>query len=104
MIEREFADGGAHDLGKMSAVCELLAHVAQRYCHTKAGIDANEIQATLFLHRGQVFSAALGFEKLVRMNPDRTKLSAGSSYGIFSPLTSAATKSSYCGRSRGQLI
>ncbi len=53
----------------------MVAQVAQRFCHTKAGIEANEILATLYLARGQVFPAALGFEKLLRMNPERTKLS-----------------------------
>lgn len=54
---------------------DMLADVAQRYCHTKAGIEANEIMATLFLARGQVFTAALRFEKLLAMNPDWAKLS-----------------------------
>jgi outer membrane protein assembly factor BamB/tetratricopeptide (TPR) repeat protein len=53
----------------------LLAEVAQQFCHTTAGIEANEILATLFLARGQVFTAALRFEKLLQMNPERTKLS-----------------------------
>jgi outer membrane protein assembly factor BamB len=53
----------------------LLADVAQQFCHTTAGIEANEILATLFLARGQVFTAALRFEKLLQMNPERTKLS-----------------------------
>src|ERR1043166_7084251 len=54
---------------------ELLAEVAQRYCHTKAGIEANEILATLLLARGQHFIAALRFERLLAMDPERTKLS-----------------------------
>ncbi|HZZ79968.1 MAG TPA: PQQ-binding-like beta-propeller repeat protein [Gemmataceae bacterium] len=54
---------------------EKLAEVAQRYCHTKAGIEANEILATLFLARGQVFTAALRFEKLLEMPEERTKVS-----------------------------
>ncbi len=54
---------------------ELLAEVAQRYCHTKAGIEANELLATLFLARGQHFIAALRFEKLLAMDPARTNLS-----------------------------
>ena len=54
---------------------ELLAETAQRYCHTRAGIEANELLATLFLARGQNFIAALRFEKLLAMDPERTKLS-----------------------------
>jgi outer membrane protein assembly factor BamB len=53
---------------------DLLAKVAQRYCHTKAGIEANEILATLFLARGQVFTAALRFEKLLHANPEWAKI------------------------------
>src|SRR5438132_861996 len=54
---------------------ELLAEVAQRYCHTKAGIEANELLATLSLARGQNFMAALRFERILGMAPERTKLS-----------------------------
>jgi outer membrane protein assembly factor BamB/tetratricopeptide (TPR) repeat protein len=54
---------------------EMVADVAQRYCHTRAGIEANELLATLFLARGQHFIAALRFEKLLAMEPERTNLS-----------------------------
>ena len=54
---------------------EMLAEVAQRYLHTKAGMEANDLLATSFLDRGQFFMAALRFEKLMAMNPDRVKLS-----------------------------
>jgi outer membrane protein assembly factor BamB len=54
---------------------ELLAEVAQRYQYTRAGIEANELLATLFLARGQNFIAALRFEKLLAMDAERTKLS-----------------------------
>lgn len=65
----------ALDEAKKNGDQMLIADVAQRFCHTKAGIEANEIQATLFLARGQVFTAALRYEKLLQMNPERTKLS-----------------------------
>ncbi len=54
---------------------EGLGEVAQRYLHTKAGIEANDLLATYFLDRGQFFTAALRFEKLLDLQPDRTKLS-----------------------------
>ena len=63
------------DLAKEKGDRELLAEVAQRYCHTKAGIEANELLATLFLARGQNFMAALRYEKLLAMDAERAKLS-----------------------------
>lgn len=54
---------------------DQLAEVAQRYLHTKAGMDASELLATDFLDRGQYFMAALRLEKLLAMNPERAKLS-----------------------------
>ncbi len=53
---------------------ELLAEVAQRYLHTKAGIEANDLLATYFMDRGQFFMAALRFEKMFAMNPERVKV------------------------------
>ena len=53
---------------------ELLAEVAQRFLHTKAGMEANDLLATYFLDRGQFFMAALRFEKLFAMNPERIKI------------------------------
>jgi outer membrane protein assembly factor BamB len=63
------------DEAKRNSDRELLADIAQRFCHTKAGIEANEIMATLSLARGQVFTAALRFEKLLAMNPEWAKQS-----------------------------
>jgi len=63
------------DEAKKKGDRESLAEVAQIFCHTHAGIEANEILATLFLQRGQIFTAALRYEKLLQMNPERTKLS-----------------------------
>src|SRR5439155_13486150 len=63
------------DEAKKNGDRELLADVAQRYCHTEASIEANEIVASLYLARGQVFTAALRYEKLLHMNPERAKLS-----------------------------
>jgi outer membrane protein assembly factor BamB/tetratricopeptide (TPR) repeat protein len=62
------------DEAKKKGDRELLAEVAQRYCHTKAGIEANELLATLFLARGQHFMAALRYEKLLAMDPERAPL------------------------------
>lgn len=62
------------DEAKQNGDRELVAYIAQRYCHTKAGVEANEILATLYLARGQVFPAALRFEKIMQMNPDWAKL------------------------------
>ncbi|MBI3823680.1 MAG: PQQ-binding-like beta-propeller repeat protein [Planctomycetes bacterium] len=66
---------GKLDDAKKKGDRDMIAEVAQQYCHTKAGIEANEILATLFLARGQIFTAALRYEKLLQMNPERTKLS-----------------------------
>ena len=57
------------DEAKKNGDVELLNQVALTFCHTKSGIQANEIKATLYLARGQVFAAALQFEKLLAMNP-----------------------------------
>ena len=53
---------------------EMLAEVAQRHLHTRAGIEANDLLATYFMDRGQFFMAALRFEKLFAMNPERVKI------------------------------
>jgi outer membrane protein assembly factor BamB/tetratricopeptide (TPR) repeat protein len=52
---------------------ELLADVAQRYMHTRAGIEANDLLATTFLDRGQFFTAALRFERLLNLKDERYK-------------------------------
>lgn len=62
------------DEAKKNGDQELLADVAQRFCHTEAGIEANEILATLQLARGQVFTSALRFEKILAMNPEHAKV------------------------------
>jgi outer membrane protein assembly factor BamB len=62
------------DEAKNNSDHQLLADIAQRFCHTKAGIEANELMATLSLARGQVFTASLRFEKLLAMNPEWSKL------------------------------
>ncbi len=54
---------------------DLLGEVSQRFLHTRAGIEANDLLATYFLDRGQFFMAALRFEKLLGVKPERTKLS-----------------------------
>jgi outer membrane protein assembly factor BamB len=65
---------GLLDEAKRKGDRELLAEVAQRYCHTQAGIEANELLATLFLARGQNFMAALRYQKLLAIDPERAKL------------------------------
>jgi outer membrane protein assembly factor BamB len=52
---------------------EILADVAQRYMHTKAGAEANDLLATTFLDRGQFFSAALRFERLLNLKESQYK-------------------------------
>src|SRR5205823_13764322 len=74
-LEKYEPAGGADaknklDDAKKRGDMQAFAGVAQKYCHTKAGIEANEILATLFLARGQVFTAALRYEKLMQMNPE----------------------------------
>ena len=50
---------------------ELLAEVAHRYFHTKAGVEANERLATMLLDRGQFFLAALRFGQMLKLSQDR---------------------------------
>lgn len=52
---------------------ELLADIAQRYMHTRAGAEANELLATYFLDRGQFFMSALRFERVLALNSERNK-------------------------------
>lgn len=66
---------GLLDEAKRAGNNEALKEVAQRFRHTKAGIEANEILATLDLARGQVFTAALKYEQILSMNPDWAKVS-----------------------------
>ena len=73
----------------------LLADVAQRYCHTKAGVEANEIVATLYLARGEVFTAALRFEKLLQMNQEQAKLSNLTLYKAAIAFRRAGDKQNY---------
>jgi outer membrane protein assembly factor BamB len=63
------------DEAKKKGDLRQLAEVAQRFMHTKAGAEANDILATSLLDRGQFFSAALRFERLMEANPERIKLS-----------------------------
>ena len=50
----------------------MLATVASRYRHTKAGSVANELLATYFLDRSEYFKAALQFERLIGPDAART--------------------------------
>jgi hypothetical protein len=64
---------------------ELLADAAQRYMYTRAGGEANEMLATTFLERGQFFTAALRFERLLNRGdrlkaPDITLFKAALAY------------------------
>ncbi|MFO0969658.1 MAG: PQQ-binding-like beta-propeller repeat protein [Gemmataceae bacterium] len=62
------------DDAKKTGNREEMAEVAQRYYHTRAGADANDLLGTYFLDRGQYFVAALRFEKLMAMPEDRVKI------------------------------
>ncbi|MCI0462193.1 MAG: hypothetical protein L0Z62_35015 [Gemmataceae bacterium] len=62
------------DKAKKTGDRELLADVAQRYMHTKAGIEANDLLATTFLDRGQFFTAALRYERLLALPQSRYKV------------------------------
>ncbi len=53
---------------------EYLQEAANKYLHTKAGSEANEMLATVLLDRGQYFMAALRFEKQLQLNPKRFKV------------------------------
>lgn len=44
---------------------ELLAKVAGRFLHTDAGKEANDLLATHFLDRGQYFTAALRYDRML---------------------------------------
>src|SRR5438270_9220743 len=63
------------DQAKKKGDRELLGEVAQRYMHTRAGAEANELLATTFLDRGQFFTAALRFERLLTTKDSRYKVS-----------------------------
>jgi outer membrane protein assembly factor BamB len=54
---------------------EVLAEVATRYRHTKAGMEANDLLATSFLDRGDYFPAALRYERLLGSSPASAKIS-----------------------------
>ena len=62
------------DRAKETGDRELLAEVALKYLHTRAGTEATELLATSFLDRGQFFMAALRYDRLLAMNPERSKL------------------------------
>jgi tetratricopeptide (TPR) repeat protein len=54
---------------------EQLADVAQRFLHTKAGAEANELLAKYFLDRGQFFTAALRFDRILHAGSTRKNVS-----------------------------
>lgn len=54
---------------------ELLAAVAHKWFHTKAGAEANDLLATSLLDRGQYFLAALRFERSLKLPAERYKTS-----------------------------
>ena len=77
VYEQEYG-GKARDLlneAKKKGDRETIAKVAEAYMYTKAGIEANDLLATSFLDRGEYFVAALRLEKILDMNPARTRLS-----------------------------
>lgn len=74
------------DQAKKTGDINLLAEVAQRFIHTKAGPEANDLLATYFLDRGQYFMAALRFDRLMEVTenqdriPDLTMVKAAIAY------------------------
>jgi outer membrane protein assembly factor BamB len=63
------------DDAKKTGNREILAEVASRFLHTKAGADANELLATTFLDRGEYFPAALRYAMLIGPEPAKTSAS-----------------------------
>jgi outer membrane protein assembly factor BamB len=63
------------DEAKKTGSKEILAEVAMRYLHTKAGAEANDLLGTYHLDRGEYFMAALRFDSLLSLKSERTKLS-----------------------------
>lgn len=63
------------DDAKAAGDLSSLAEVAARFLHTQAGAEANDLLATSLLDRGQFFLAALRFEKMGTLNPERHKIS-----------------------------
>jgi len=76
VYEVRFGGKARQDLeeAKKNGDREELARVAQRYLHTRAGAEANDLLAATFLDRGQFFMAALRYERLLALRPDRIKL------------------------------
>jgi outer membrane protein assembly factor BamB len=64
---------GLLEKAKETGNLELLGDVAQKYLHTSAGPEANDLLATYFLDRGQFFMAALRFERLLTLPDARLK-------------------------------
>jgi hypothetical protein len=60
------------DAGKKD---DRLADVAQRFCHTKAGIEAHERIADLLLARGETFAASFRFETLLSIKHAQSQIS-----------------------------
>src|SRR6267378_230734 len=55
------------DEAKTTSNPEILADVARRYQHTKAGAEATNLLGTYHLDRGQFVTAALCFERLLNL-------------------------------------
>jgi len=55
------------DESKATSNPEILADVARRYLHTKAGAEATNLLGTYHLDRGQFVTAALCFERLLNL-------------------------------------
>lgn len=62
---RKSPDQRASDELKTKSAVEILADVAQRFLHTKAGSEAAELLGTYYLDRGQPVMATLCFERLL---------------------------------------
>jgi outer membrane protein assembly factor BamB/tetratricopeptide (TPR) repeat protein len=66
--------GAALKEAKETGDRDKLAEVAQRWLHTRAGAEANELLATMLLDRGQYFLAALRFERAIKKAGDPKKV------------------------------
>jgi outer membrane protein assembly factor BamB len=62
------------DAAKKSGDVQKLAETAQKYFHTKAGLQANDMLATYFLDRGQFFQASLLFDRVLTLSTKEAKV------------------------------
>lgn len=73
--ERAFGSEARKLLKDAGEKDDRLTDVAQRFYHTKAGIEANERLADLLLTRGKIFHASLRFERLLSIKHAQAQIS-----------------------------